>query len=122
MAKEANNTNSGAIFNAIIHGTKITGKIEVQGNFRLDGEVEGDIICNGKVIIGQKAVLNGAVTSASAEINGTINGDLTTSELLSLNSTSVVKGNIKTKVLVVQPNAVFDGSCSMKQDATVSAK
>ena len=121
MAKESNNTNSGAIFNVITHGTKITGKIEVKGDFRLDGEVEGDIICNGKVIIGQKALLNGTITCASAEINGAINGDLSTFEVLSLNSTSVVNGNIKTKVLVVQPNAVFNGSCSMKQNVAASS-
>ena len=122
MAKEVSDTNSGAMFNTITFGTKITGKIEVEGDFRLDGKVEGDVVCKGKVIIGKKALLNGTITCANAEINGTINGDLTTSELLSLNSTSVVKGNIKTKILVIQPNAVFDGNCSMRQEAATSAK
>ena len=114
MAKEANNTNTGAIYNAITQGTKITGKIEVDGDFRVDGEIEGDIICNGKVIVGQKALLNGTITCANAEIGGTVNGNLTMSEVLLLQSTSVVTGDIKTKILTIQPNAVFNGSCSMK--------
>ena len=116
MAKEVNNITPGAIFNAITYGTKITGKVEVEGDFRVDGEVEGDIICNGKVILGQKALLNGTVTCTNAEISGTVNGKLTTSEMLSLQSTSVVNGDIKTKTLTIQPNAVFNGNCSMKQN------
>ena len=125
MAKEINNSNVGAIFNAITYGTKITGKIEVEGDFRVDGEIEGDIICNGKVVVGQKALLNGTINCVNAEINGTVNGNLITVELLSLQATSVVKGDIKTKILAIQPNATFNGNCSMKQDeqwTTVSSK
>jgi len=37
-------------------------------------------------------------------------------ETLSLRSTAVIKGEVKTKVLMVEPNAVFNGTCSMKED------
>ncbi|MDR1585199.1 MAG: polymer-forming cytoskeletal protein [Prevotellaceae bacterium] len=114
MAKEQNNSNVGVFYNAVTQGTKITGRIEAEGDFRVDGEVEGDIICNGKVLIGQSALLNGNITCTNAEISGTVKGTLTISELLSLQSTSVVKGEIITKTLLIQPNAVFNGTCSIK--------
>lgn len=118
MAKETSNATNGAMYNALTLGTKITGKIEAEGDFRVDGEVEGDIICNGKVLIGQKAVINGTITCANAEIAGTVKGTINVSELLSLHATSIVLGEINTKIFVVQPNATFNGTCSMKQNKT----
>jgi len=34
---------------------------------------------------------------------------------LSLRSSAIIKGEVKTKILIVEPNAVFDGTCSMKE-------
>ncbi len=115
MAKEQNSNNVGVFYNAITQGTKIIGKIIAEGDFRVDGEIEGDIVCSGKVLVGQNALLNGNITCANAEVSGTVSGTLVISEQLSLQSTAVVKGEIKTKNLVIQPNAIFDGNCSMRQ-------
>lgn len=113
MAKEAA-TNVGAMYNALTNGSKIVGKIFADTDFRIDGEVEGTINCNGKVVIGQKGILKGSISCVSAEIIGTVDGDIVVSETLSLRSTAIITGDVKTKILVVEPNAVFHGTCSMK--------
>lgn len=113
MAKEIVN-NTGAMYNALTNGSKIVGKIFADSDFRIDGEVEGTITCNGKVIIGQKGVLKGSISCVSAEIIGTVEGDIIVSETLSLRATAVIMGEVKTKVLMVEPNAIFNGSCSMR--------
>lgn len=118
MAKETA-TNAGAMYNALTNGSKIVGKIFADTDFRIDGEVEGTINCNGKVVIGQKGILKGSISCVSAEIIGTVDGDIVVSETLSLRSTAIITGDVKTKVLVVEPNAVFHGTCSMK-DISVS--
>ncbi len=115
MAKEVVN-NIGAMYNALTNGSKIVGKIFADSDFRIDGEVEGTITCNGKVVIGQKGLLRGSITCVNAEIIGTVEGDIVVSETLSLRSTAVIKGEVKTKVLMVEPNAVFNGTCSMRDD------
>ena len=113
MAKEVV-TNSGAMYNALTHGSKIVGKIFADTDFRIDGEVEGTITCNGKVVIGQKGYLKGSISCVNAEIIGSVDGDITVTETLSLRGTAVIKGDVKTKVLMVEPNAIFNGTCSMK--------
>ena len=118
MAKEIV-TNTGAMYNALTNGSKIVGEIFADSDFRIDGDVEGTITCNGKVVIGQKGFLKGSITCVNAEIIGTVEGDITVSELLSLRSTANIKGNVKTQILLVEPNAVFEGSCSMK-DSTIT--
>ena len=113
MAKEVV-TNAGAMYNALTNGSKIVGKIFADTDFRIDGEVEGTITCNGKVVIGQKGYLKGSISCVNAEIIGTVDGDISVSETLSLRSTAIINGEVKTKLLMVEPNAVFNGTCSMK--------
>lgn len=123
MAKEIVN-NTGAMYNALTNGSKIVGKIIADSDFRIDGEVEGTINCNGKVVIGQKGILKGSISCVNAEIIGTVEGDIVVSETLSLRSTGVIKGEVTTKILVVEPEAVFDGTCSMRvtSSATIPAE
>jgi cytoskeletal protein CcmA (bactofilin family) len=119
MAKEIVN-NTGAMYNALTNGSKIVGKIFADSDFRIDGEVEGTITCNGKVIIGQNGTLKGSISCVNAEILGSVDGDITVTDSLSLRSSSVIKGDVRTKVLMVEPNAVFNGTCSMKDITTNS--
>ncbi len=120
MAKEVVN-NIGAMYNALTNGSKIVGKIFADSDFRIDGEVEGTITCSGKVVIGQKGVLKGSISCTNAEIIGTVEGDIVVAETLSLRGTAVIIGDVKTKILMVEPNAVFNGTCSMRntEDSTI---
>lgn len=121
MAKEVA-TNAGAMYNALTNGSKIVGKIFADTDFRIDGEVEGTISCNGKVVIGQKGFLKGSISCVNAEIIGTVDGDIVVAETLSLRATAVITGDVKTKVLIVEPNAVFNGTCSMRDNQVSAVK
>jgi len=107
--------NPGATHNALTYGSKIVGKIIADSDFRIDGEVEGDIICSGKVVIGQKGFMKGSVSCTNAEINGVVEGNLEVAEQLSLRSTAILTGDVKTKILLVEPNAVFNGTCTINK-------
>lgn len=114
MAKETTNI-SGSAYNALTNGSRIVGNIFADKDFRIDGEVQGDIQCRGKVIVGQTGLLKGTITCVNAEIIGVVQGDILVQESLTLRSTANVNGRVKTKILVVEPNAVFNGTCSMKE-------
>lgn len=111
---------TGASYNALTFGSKIVGKIEADSDFRIDGIVEGEINCKGKVIVGQKGYLKGSITCANAEVIGTVDGNFMVSETLTLRSTANISGEVKTKILVVEPKAIFNGSCSMTNNNTVN--
>lgn len=118
MAKETNN-NNGSTYNALTNGSKIIGNIIADKDFRIDGEVEGDIQCKGKVVIGQTGHLKGTISCVNAEIIGTVTGEILVGETLTLRSSATVTGEVKTRILVVEPNAVFNGTCSMKDKVAV---
>lgn len=121
MSRDIVPTN-GTSINVITQGTKLVGKISTDTDFRVDGQVEGDIISKGKVVIGQNGLLKGSVSCTNAEIIGTIVGNLQISDTLTLRSSAQINGDVKTKSLVVEPNAVFNGTCSMREVSGTNQK
>ena len=113
MAKD-----SGVIYNSLTHGSKIIGKVIADKDFRVDGEVDGEIISTGKVVIGAQGFLKGDMQCAVAEVLGKIEGKVDVSDTLSLRENSVLVGDVKTKILVVEPKATLHGTVSMLQTET----
>ncbi len=99
--------------NIINNGTLIKGDITATGDFRLDGTLEGNIQLNGKLVIGDTGVVNGNILCQNANVIGTVNGNLSVKELLSLHATARVKGDILINKLSIEPGAVFTGKCRM---------
>lgn len=103
------------VINIIALGTRIEGKINVESDFRLDGEVVGDIVGKSKVVIGEKGYLKGTLVCCNAEVMGKIDGNVQVNNSLILRATAELKGDVRTKSLTIEPNAVFNGSCSMRE-------
>lgn len=110
--REGNNVN-GQTSNRILGGTTIEGEVHSDGDFRVDGTIKGTINITGKLVIGEKGVVEGEVTCGSANVSGKFDGTLKVEDLLSLEPSAFVKGDILTGKLSIVPGAEFSGSCSM---------
>lgn len=118
MSKDKTVSN-GVIHNAIAPGTHIRGSINAENDFRIDGHIEGEIVCQGKVVVGRQGLVKGSIVCVNAEIVGQVEGKIKVSEVLTLKATSIVQGEIKIATLIVEPNAQFDGTCEMfKKDTS----
>ena len=104
---------SGLMFNALTAGSKIVGNIAADSDFRIDGLIEGDLNCTGKVVIGEAGRIKGTVVCANAEIMGLLEGKITCHQQLSLRASGKILGDVLTKTLIVEPGALFNGTCSM---------
>tara|TARA_R110000751_G_scaffold121392_3_gene221900 strand:- start:1081 stop:1506 length:426 start_codon:yes stop_codon:yes gene_type:complete len=100
--------------NTIAKGTVITGDIISEGDFRIEGTVQGNIQTPGKVVIGKTGIINGTLKSANADIEGKFTGKLVLSDMLSLKSSAHVEGEVMVGKLAVEPGANFNATCSMK--------
>ncbi|TXC85282.1 polymer-forming cytoskeletal protein [Luteibaculum oceani] len=112
MAKGSENGNPEKL-NRIVEGTVIEGEIKSESNIRIDGIVKGVTTTQGRLVIGPNGVIEGEVVCRNADIEGTLNGKITASELLSLKSTSKLTGDIVSRRLAIEPGAVFTGTCTM---------
>ncbi len=99
--------------NVIGRGTVLEGNIETSGNIRIEGRVNGNIKSKAKIALGNSCHVDGNITAQNADVEGTVKGRIEISELLVLKTTSTVHGDISTGKLVVEPGAVFNGSCKM---------
>ena len=113
---------SGLMFNALTAGSKIVGNVTADSDFRIDGLIEGDLNCTGKVVIGEGGRIRGTIICANAEIMGLLEGKINCSQQLSLRASGKIIGDVLTKTLIVEPGAVFNGTCSMGGNASSEKK
>ena len=113
---------SGMMFNALTAGSKIVGNITADSDFRIDGLIEGEINCTGKIVIGEAGRVKGTIMCQNAEILGLMDGKISCSQQLSLRASGKIQGDVHTKTLIVEPGALFNGTCSMGSDKVAPVK
>ena len=111
MAKNIEMDNT--TINLIGTGTIIEGNVKSDGDFRIDGSLRGNISIKGKVIIGEDGKVNGEIHCKNVEVEGSVEGKVFVSDLLSLRSKSKLIGEMTTNKLAIEPGAVFTGKCDM---------
>lgn len=107
----------------------INGDIECLGKLTISGKVtgnslaseivvntdrlEGSVVSEGAVKVGLGTVVIGDVTAASAVFAGAVKGEIDVKGPVVLESTAIIKGNIKAKSIQMANGAVMDGFCSL---------
>ncbi len=99
--------------NIIGVGTTIKGDIETEGSIRIDGVLKGNIQAKGKLVMGAESSVEGDIIAENADIEGKVTGNLQIKQRLELKSTAKVTGDIRTKRLVIDEGAIFEGACYM---------
>jgi cytoskeletal protein CcmA (bactofilin family) len=97
----------------ISHGVKLEGKISSSGSIRVDGIVQGDVISEGNVSVGEQGEIIGQVNGQSITLGGKVSGMVNAKEKVTLEAKANLKGDIFTKILVIEAGARFDGKSNM---------
>ncbi len=105
----------------ISNGVKLEGKITSGGSIRVDGTIQGDVISQGNVTVGEHGDVNGQINAAIITIGGKVVGSVNAKEKLVLESKANLKGDLFTKILVVEAGARFDGKSNMGDVKVVSS-
>lgn len=103
----------GAAHNALAAGTYVKGDIKAEEDFRIDGKLEGNLECAGKVIIGSQAEIIGSIQCQNMDLMGVVNGNMMIYEVVSLKSSVRFSGEIVAKYIEIEPGASFNGTCRM---------
>jgi len=99
--------------NQIAKGTRIQGDIKTEGVLRIDGTLIGSVESTGKLVVGPSGKIEGSIRCNSANISGEVKAKIIVKELLALQASAKLQGEITTGKLAIEPGATFSGSCSM---------
>ncbi len=115
-----------------IMGT-INGDVECLGKLSITGKVvgnasaaevylntermEGSITSDGSVKIGLGTVVIGDILATSGVIAGAVKGEIDINGPIVIDSTAIIKGNIKAKTVQINNGAVIEGFCSLSYSA-----
>ena len=107
----------------------INGDIECLGKLTISGKVtgnamaaevyvntdrlEGNITSEGSVKIGRGTIVIGDITSSSGVIAGAVKGEIDVKGPVVIDSTAIIKGNVKAKSVQMNNGAVLEGFCSL---------
>jgi len=91
----------------------LSGTLKDQNDISVFGMVEGEVISEKAITIGQSAQVKGPVKGEVVTIAGVVRGAISASEKLELLETGKVFGSISTKNLVVHSGAILVGKSDM---------
>lgn len=114
-------TPSQGILNIIGQGTRITGDLTSNGDFRVDGAIEGNVKVSQRLVIGGTGKILGNIESDSATVAGHIKGNITVKNVLELKPSAKIDGDIITNKMVIEAGAQFNGRCTMNVAVSVPA-
>lgn len=118
-AKETASNTTNTQYNVLASGTNLKGNVDTTEDFRIDGEIVGDILCQKKIVVGQSGSILGNIKCTNIEVFGQINGNIICKGTLILRSTSRLNGDIKMQVIEIEPGAeIMDSTISMLDGAT----
>jgi len=100
--------------NVIAKNSTFVGEITSDGDFRVDGILEGTLKTKGKVIIGVDGFIKGKIEATNAEIEGKFSGELSIANILTIKAAANISGDIVVGKLSIEPGATFNASCLMK--------
>jgi cytoskeletal protein CcmA (bactofilin family) len=111
----------------------ITGDVECLGKLSITGKIignssaaevyvntermEGSITSEGTVKVGLGTVIIGDIVATSGVIAGAVKGEIDVNGPIVIDSTAIIKGNIKAKSVQINNGAVIEGFCSLSYSA-----
>jgi len=114
-------SNGQATQSLIAADVEITGTIKSSGGVRIDGKLDGEMICTADAVIGKSAVIKGNIQVNSVVVEGLIQGNITAKDKIEMKSTAKVHGDIIAKRLSVEDGVTFIGRSEVNPSGSVAA-
>jgi len=91
-------------------GISVEGTLNLQDHvLRLDGRLEGKIIGQGTLIVGEKGLLQGEIHVGRLILGGRVEGKVTAQEGIHITPTGKLFGTTLTSQLVIDEGGIFEG-------------
>jgi len=95
-------------------GTEFRGTLVFDGRVRIDGRLEGRIVSDGTVVIGDSAEVTAEIRVANVIVlGGIVRGDIVARASVEIHAPARVHGNITSPQVFIDKGVVYEGQCRM---------
>jgi cytoskeletal protein CcmA (bactofilin family) len=108
--------------NVLTSDVEINGTIKFAGELVFEGKLDGEIVSDGALQLGDSTVVNGNINAASVVVRGKVNGNITAKDRIEIKAKAELFGDIKAAKLVIEEGVTFVGRTEVNPNkATPSA-
>jgi len=94
-------------------GTTFEGKISSQAGIRVEGQMIGNIECEGDITVGENGIARSDIRSRNLVIAGQVIGNVAAAGKLIIKATGKLHGNLSAQELSIESGGIFHGTSSM---------
>ncbi len=99
--------------NILSADVEIKGKINFTNDLVVDGKIEGEIISDGSLTVGENARIRAEIRTRSVVIYGKVYGNISVSERVELKKDAELVGDIKAGTISIEAGAIFVGNSTV---------
>ena len=92
------------------------GRLEIQGDLKIQGNVEGELKASGDITIDSTAAIQASIEGSNVNVRGQVTGNVTAKRRLTLGGSGRLNGDVKVGRLTVEDGATLNGNVTMSQE------
>jgi cytoskeletal protein CcmA (bactofilin family) len=112
---------SAETFSVVDRHSLFTGAFRTARDLRVEGTVEGEVACEGKMVIAHGARVKATITAREIEVAGELDGEVTCSGRFRITPTGNATGKVTATNLVIEEGARFNGDFNMMREGATPA-
>lgn len=90
-------------------GARVRGRVNGEGDLRIEGRVEGDVTITGELSIEEGGAVAGEIDAGAVVIAGELTGDVAARGPVTIRATARVEGNMGGSEVSLEEGASFSG-------------
>ncbi|MGH9459350.1 MAG: bactofilin family protein [Thermoanaerobaculia bacterium] len=111
-------TKQGGDLNGFLdRGSSFRGELEFEDTMRIDGRFHGKITSKNELIVGDSATVEGDIHVGRIAISGTVMGKVKADQAIEIHRSGRVYSDLETPTLIIEEGAIFQGNCTMSENA-----
>jgi cytoskeletal protein CcmA (bactofilin family) len=121
MATSHSSTPSANAQNTLNSDVDLRGTLKCSGNVFFDGKLDGDLVTDGTLELGENATVRGNLGAASVLARGKINGNVSSRERLEVKAHTEIVGDLRAAKLIMEDDVVFQGKAEIAPAKSASS-
>ena len=91
----------------------LNGRLEIHGDLKIQGNVEGELKASGDVTVDSTAAIQASIEGSNVNVKGQVTGNVTAKKRLTLGGSGRLNGDVKVARLTVEDGASLNGNVTM---------